>query len=436
MVLGMISGRGAGRSVLALTVALSVSASGCATTQSQSNGAQSELNAESEANARASTSTSSNTGASRAPAQNAALANYRRLAQRESTTVLTERAVHVGEDFHSVVLGASDAEVTNSEGGHSVSVAIGASQPMQCIVYDSIVDPANSVRRVFENVRRAMARIAIESIDSGFVGESPYIEGRFLYVTSGPNAGAGMLKVRSALVADRSVLCMHDEVGYVQTFNRAMEPMLRSVALSQGGANYIVTVGETNLGFTAIRFREEGGEIIETSLSGSLAARSELDLTASDDVVVERYSRDGVIRSMMRLNDENGTITQRQWERDGQSHRYRFEGTHLGRPLQGVVTATAPLRAGTPAAAEAFRTLMGPRAPASVELQSISSRNPLTLDTDRYSLHRRVDATHAWITVQTGDRTIRALMGPAGLPDEFEFVGATATVRARRAGRP
>lgn len=429
---GMMAGRGAGRIVRVWLACASVAS--CATTApTQTNSAQSELDRESEANARASTSAG---GASNASSSDAAVANYRRLAQRESSATLTERPVYVGADFQTAVLGTGNPDVSNIETGQSVTVAIGATDPLRCIVFNDIVDPANALRRVFENVRQGMARIVVEALDAGFVGESPYIEGRFVYVTRGANAGFGMLKARIALVGERSVLCMHDEVGYVETFHRAMEPIMQSGSTGPGGANYIMSLGATNLGFMAVRFREENGEIIETTINGALVARSESELTASDSVVIERYSRDGVLRKMTRANDENGTATERDWERDGTSNRYRFEGTHLGRPLQGVLTANGPLHAATPMAAAAFRTLTGPRAPASVDAQSLSLTNPLELDQDRYTLARRVDATHGWLSIQTGDRTTRALMGPAGLPDEIEFVGTRSSIRARRAGRP
>jgi hypothetical protein len=422
---GKSLGRGRGRIVSAAVA--SVALASCATTAAN-NRASDELSRESEAAARAQARRETQ------QAQQQTLARYRAAVARESSAALTERAFTAGEGFRGAVASAGDVSVSRVANGHSVRFSIGAEQPVECVVLDQQGDLANMLRAVYENIRGNFVRSAIEAVDAGVVGGNGYLDAAFVYnVNSSGRVMVGSVKIRTLTTGDRSAICTHDEPGYRQSFHRAIVPLMRGARPSPRDANYVVSLNDHRIGVQLLRFREEQGITIEETYASTLIARGEADLTAIDSVTIERYTADGALESQREIENTNLTLENNVWQREANTLRYHFEGTHLGRPLSGVAVAHEVLRAATPTiSAFARRALASSDALAPTERERFNPANPLTVTRSRIELAQRVDRTHAWLTITSPRRSTRALVGPDGMPTEMHTELGRLTVITRR----
>ncbi|MBL8680395.1 MAG: hypothetical protein JNK05_14555 [Myxococcales bacterium] len=401
----------------------------CATTNAQQNRSSDELSRESEAAARAEGSRATR------EQQERGVAALRALLARESSATLSERSFEAGEDFRGSVASAGDVTVSRIEGAYTVRFSIGTTQPVDCFVFDRPADLANAIRTMYERLRRDFVRSAILSTDAGFVSNNPFVEASVLYtVNAGGRIAPGSVKIRSLTSGERSVVCVHDEPGYRATFHRALTPLFRNGTRSARDANYVASLNDHNVGVMMLRFREEGEVTTEVTLDSMLLTRGEADLTSIDKATIEQYSRAGALASQREVENENSTVSDNQWEREASTLRYSFAGTHLGRPLRGVVTAHEELRAGTPTVAafarRALSSASGSVAP--LEYERFNHSNPLTVRRDRIELDRREDGTRVWLNLVSAQRTLRVLMNADGLPDEIQMQVGRVMLRMRR----
>lgn len=418
---------GRGRSRIMSATAVSVLLASCATTTAN-NRASDELSRESESAARAQAQRETQ------QAQQQALARYRAAVARESSATLGEREFTAGEGFRGVVASEGDVAVTRVQNGHSVRFSIGAEQPVECVVFDAQGDIANMLRAVYERIRGNFTRSAIEAVDAGVIDGNGYLDAAFVYnVAVRGRVMVGSVKIRSFTTGDRSAICTHDEPGYRQSFHRAIVPLMRGARPSPRDANYVVSLNDHRIGVQLLRFREEQGITIEETYASTLIARGDADITAIDSVTIERYTADGALESQREIENNNLTIENNVWQREGNTLRYHFEGTHLGRPLTGVAVAHEVLRAGTPTlTAFARRALASGAAIAPSEHERFNPSNPLAVTRSRVELAQRVDNAHAWITISSPRRTTRALVGADGMPTEMRAELGRLTVITRR----
>lgn len=401
----------------------------CATTNTQQNRASDEVSRESEAAARAEGSRATR------EQQERGAAALRALLAREATATLSERSFDAGEDFSASVASTGDVTVSRMEGAYTVRFSIGTRQPVDCFVFDRPTDLANGIRTMYERIRREFVQSAIISTDAGFVSNNPYLEVTVLYTANaGGRVAPGSVKIRSLTSGDRSVLCVHDEPGYRATFHRALAPLFRNGTRSPRDANYVMSLNDQNIGVLMLRFGEENGATTEVTLNSTLFVRSESDLMSVDRATIEQYSSTGALASQREVENENSTVSDNQWQREGTTLRYSFAGTHLGRPLRGVVAAHEELRASTPTTAAFVRRALSSAngAIAPLEYERFNGSNPLSVTRDRIELDRRVDSARVWLNLVSARRTARALMGTDGLPDEMQTQVGRVTVRVRR----
>jgi hypothetical protein len=408
--LGFVLGRG-GRRIVWLAPASALLAS-CATTSTNSERTASlEASRESEAAARAQGRRDAQ------QTQERALAAFRSLMTRESSEPLRERAFQAGVGFRGVIDGASDVAVARVESGHSVQFSIGAAEPVECVVFDQRGDPANILRAVYERMRGGFVRSRIESIDAGVVSGNGYLDATVVY-----NANVrgqlmlGAVKLRSLTAGGRNVLCTHDEPGFRQGFHRALLPLMRGASRAPRDADYVVSAGEHNIGVVLVRNREEDGATVEESFTSMLFAGGDGALTAIDAASIERYAPDGTIESLRQIESENLALTNNVWQREGDTLRYRFEGTHLGRPHSGVAYAREPLRAENPRLASFVRRALASRgaALAPLEYEQLNRANPLSVHRSRIEFARAEGSARVWLTVTTPRFTSRMLVDADG----------------------
>lgn len=344
----------------------------------------------------------------------------------EATAPLGPQAVDLPAlNFHAVAQGTGAATVTTEGEVTMVRVPIGGQDPLTCIVYREAVDVANAVRTSFESVRRENANIEVRSVDAGFVGDTPFVDAQFLYL-AGTEAQRllGHLKIRSANVNGHGVVCLHDQPGYVATFDRATRAIFAEPQGSPRPERFVTTLDGHTCGVTVVRTgptpNGPAGQQTEVSLTAMLIARSAQDLVASDHVDIEQFNRAGELVDMRVDKDENSDESTYHLRRLGAAPRYHVEGRHMGREIAGDFTAASALAASTAALGRAQRALTAARAPATLDLLAYHSGNPLAATTETYRVDRAVDAQHTWLHHHAESMESRILVGNGRL-DQVEM---------------
>lgn len=357
-----------------------------------------------------------------------------RLLSPEGTGALTPQRIDLPDgSLHVTGHGTAAATVTHEGEQHQIALPIGGAEPVRCVVFREGIDLANGVRRVFEAMRHENANIELHGMNAGFVGDTPFLDLQALYVVGPAERRAlGHVKVRAFNVGERGLVCIHDEPGFVDTFDRATRPLMEAPARSPRPARYVMSFDGHPCGWTVINASTAANVTTEINMSAYLLARSAQDLVATDEVDVDRYNRAGEVAESRIVRNNNAEESSYTVRRSGTTSRYHVEGRHLGRDIAGDFTAATALLADTPAIARAWRVLTGARAPASLDVAAYESGDPLAASTQTYRLERAVDAQHAWIVEHANSADVRMLVGASGLPDEIALDVAGHALTFRR----
>lgn len=420
-----------GRSRSCINAMVFVTLASCATT-----GARTENNASLEASRESERAARAAGAEQRRSEQTRASGEIRALLLRESSAPLAPRQVRIGEDYQGTVEGTAEPTLRAQQGSTMVIVAIGASEPMQCVISEEEEDQANKLYAVYQRVRERFSATQVALIDAGATHGNRYVDLHFSYrVGTGASASVGYMKMRSLTTGDRSALCMHDELGYSQTFHRATLPLLATRSSDARRRSFVLSINRQRIGTMSVSSIERDAQRVDVTGFSMLLARTAQDLMANDGVDVERSLENGELTERVTAESENGALETKRWQRQDRSLRYAFEGTHLGRPLNGVVTARAPLRSDSAEIRALVRNGVVGRSPA-IERDALNGSNPLVLTTQRTELVRRVDAQHVWVNIATARRTMRALIDDQGLPSEAELTIGQLTLRVEQGSEP
>ncbi|HEY5658556.1 MAG TPA: hypothetical protein VIY27_12280, partial [Myxococcota bacterium] len=121
----------------------------------------------------------------------------------------------------------------DEEGGIFGFFDIGSGTPAECMFYAGERDLASSLQRISDSLfamiadsERVVDAKAIYGIDAGAVEHSPYLS--LSWVLRFGATGA-LIKQMMGHTGARSVWCLHDQVGYTQTFERFFRGILASL---------------------------------------------------------------------------------------------------------------------------------------------------------------------------------------------------------------
>jgi hypothetical protein len=244
---------------------------------------------------------------------------------------------------------AAAPELAPAERGAQLTVELGTAQPLVCAVEPERVDAAGALTAP---LRRVASQAGLEVLAARVVAVEPVRGSPLLSleaVYTGTRAGRkslGLLKV--AVLADdaHSLICVHDEPGYSETFRRIVKGLAASlrrdgVADPRAAARWaelqLLTAGGAPFGFTERRVAgtDGGGQVI-TTYSARLVPRSPREIEATDDASLERADAEGVLLEERTSTAMDGTPSRRlSVFRTEDGTTYRYEGEIGGTKVSG-----------------------------------------------------------------------------------------------------
>jgi hypothetical protein len=271
---------------------------------------------------------------------------------------------------------AAPPQVTAAAGAEEIAVGLGTGQPLSCTVFGERIDAAATIYRVVESAREKVKVVLVRPLDVVAVEGSPLVLAALLYqvqLEKGPVVG--QLKIGVYAHPSRSLLCVHDEPGYVATFGRVVRGLAAS--LSGGprdertGAAFaelsVIRVGGLAVGYGEnVVWKAEGGGRVSEHWGAQLLPRADADLVTMDSTSRETIDGDGLLAGGTYAHSTGGELDTRiELSRDPDGKTYRYEGEKDGKPLQGAFVTKAGLSTelwfarrlakGAPAAAEVLR---------------------------------------------------------------------------------
>jgi hypothetical protein len=342
-------------------------------------------------------------------------------------------------------------KVEFEDDAYSMTFDIGTGTPVHCEVIRDGFDPANLLRATasltFEQLEPLQGRIegkAVERVDAGAIGLSPYLEADWRYTANdGTGAKVGLVKQATAQKNGHGIYCSHIEIGYSRTFRDIFRSLVESIEMpsaeGQGEAYFVelgtMRMGDMRIGVSMTRLvRDEEGDTRATTASSMLVPAGGGSVHAQDTFTTEWVRPDGSLINQSHVELSNGEIGARLSLVETDEDGWWVEGEHMGKALEQSIEAT-----GAPASSlrQAWqrRELLAGSNPVGGELAGMAW---LAADPARFS-DWRVEVTGAAAEGTYAAResiagiVIDTVLDPAtGLPVRFSMPLGPLTLEAER----
>ena len=251
--------------------------------------------------------------------------------------------------FSATVKGAKQPSIQPLDGLHQVTIPIGTRIPAQCFVYHDALDSATTLNYLIDASLETMEKTKISNIDAGTFDKMPFLYKENLYFTK--DNKVGMLKGIVVPLKSSLLACLHDTVGYRETFRQMVESFAMSLTLKDvADENWnheeviVWRMRDMNIGYTVTRATpSKDGEIKSITETALMIPRSEQETLTHDEynltyehengeLIYGRYSEaeNGELKINVRLDlDEQGD--------------YRVSGTFKGKQIDEPLNADAVL---------------------------------------------------------------------------------------------
>lgn len=358
-----------------------------------------------------------------AAAANAKPFDFEATLKREATG-LKERGVQGADAAWSAkVPAAGEPKLSRSENITLVDIPIGSESAVRCQVFADALDPAGTLHGVIKESAESVEYRSIAPSGVSLVGGLPaaFLETVYVTETAG-GKGAGGLKLAIQVREEESLLCLHDELGYRQTFKDISSAFFSSFQVRNAppSANTYsesskVRIGDTDVGFSWTRVQpgEAPGERKYRYSNTALIPTSPKDVIFNDGYEIYSYDAKDVLQSGTWVEGNGGEITLKVTLKRGADGKYEYQGEANGKPLQGILPAKKGVSTSLDIAARLKKKLKAGGAFELVLSEYHPSIDPTALVDVKYS-HKKGDPARQ-VTVTTGDRTLTADVDENGM---------------------
>ena len=263
---------------------------------------------------------------------------------------LTEQAVEGPQAAWTAKVPAAAApKLTPSENVMLVDIPIGSESAVRCQVFSDTLDPGGTLSGV---IKESGSRVEYRSIVPSGVQVLSGVPATFLetvYVTDTEGGkGAGGLKLAIQVREQESLLCLHDEVGYKQTFKDISTAFFSTFKVRNAPANENTftevskaRLGDTDVGFawTRVKPGQNPGEREYNCSNTTLIPTSPKDVIFEDSYEMFLYDRKNVLQTGTWVEGTGGEITLKVTIKRWADGKYAYEGEASGKPIKGVLPA-------------------------------------------------------------------------------------------------
>ncbi|XXX82312.1 hypothetical protein WMF30_26490 [Sorangium sp. So ce134] len=351
---------------------------------------------------------------------------------------LPAREVRAG-DWSARAFGAGEPKIEPREKLIAISIPLGTGSPVECFVYNTMLDSGEVIRNFVELLDPAKVEVSrVAPWEVSVHRESPAVFVQALYLApTAAGKAAGLLKI--ALHADRAhpIACLHDEVGYVRTFERLAKGIFDSfdsksaAPKSEYTDTVILRVGKVPVGFeTSDLFKDEDGQRRWLSRSATLLPRDERSLEIEDDASNVLLDAKGRIKGGVWIETSMGKVNHRIELAQKTNYQYEYSGEVEGKKVQGTFTPSAKAWLASPVAtASELARLLKKKDGFDLKQQeympSVDPTSPVDVQYAR-------DASGS-VTVSVRTMRLVGSLAPDGRPEAFELSAGPPRLTLQRA---
>ncbi|PCK07270.1 MAG: hypothetical protein COA42_15230 [Alteromonadaceae bacterium] len=236
-------------------------------------------------------------------------------------------------------------------------IGIGTETPVECYVFSEFDGPANSLHGVVETSLTTIAKLTKKpladkfnyAIDVGVVGNTPYLLFDTLYVLGeGDKKVTGVLKALSAKTNETLQICLHNEVGYRETFLKVFKSFVGAFLKNNDDSVFFESTHKLIYNDIPVGY---GQEIYSTDKDGDIMIQSDMafilpvdasSLSRSDSVSLFWSSPDGSLINGAKNSIENSVLSS-SFTIQLQDEKWQVKGELQGKAVEAVLDHTAPL---------------------------------------------------------------------------------------------
>lgn len=241
---------------------------------------------------------------------------------------------------------AREATLKPEAGATAVSASLGTEQPVVCIVYDRPIDPGGAIAKIIGATGQKVQYERLAPDDVVPLKDWAVVFVDSLYTADSPNGRAlGELKLAVFASEVAPVLCMHDELGYRETFKRTSLSFIESLQASGAAAMpapvytelHLAKLNDKPIGYNKRSIFTEGNKRYARLWSALLLPRGPSDLQLNDSETYLEFDADlRLIKGVWVKATGGELVTRLRVEREP-GGSYRYEGTHDGHDIRGQV---------------------------------------------------------------------------------------------------
>ncbi|WP_437554543.1 hypothetical protein WME97_21665 [Sorangium sp. So ce367] len=342
-------------------------------------------------------------------------------------------------DWSARAFGAGEAKIEPKEKLVAISIPLGTDTHVECFVYNTMLDSGEVIRNFIELLDPAKVEVArVVPWEVSVHRESPavFVQALYLVPTAGGKA-AGLLKI--ALHADRArpIACLHDEVGYVRTFERLAKGLFDSFESKSAAPKpeytdtVILRLDKVPVGFeTSDLLKDEGGQRRWFSRSATFLPRDPKSLHIEDEASNVLIDPQGQIKEGVWIETSGGKANHRIELSQKKNFEYEYSGEVEGKKVQGTFTPAAKAWLASPVAtASALARLLKKKGSFDLKQQEYMPSVDPTKPVDVQYLR---DASGA-VTVSLKTMRLVGSLAPDGRPEAFEISAGPPKLTIQRA---
>ncbi|MDP1825654.1 MAG: hypothetical protein Q8L48_20505 [Archangium sp.] len=226
------------------------------------------------------------------------------------------------------------------------NLPLGTQMPVQCFVYEAPIDAGATISRAIASVkdRLTVASLRLWAVEVVEGSPAAFVEVGYL-VDSPEGKKGGQLKLAVFPDVPNPVFCLHDEPGYLKSFQRVATRLASVVARSTPQSGPVTTYRTVSVdtvqgrpvGFETVRFTKTDDGVRHISTLATLfLPRSPTEWMAQDQATISDLDADGFISARRVVAVTNGELQFNMLVTHNGGRLYTYAGTSSGKELAGT----------------------------------------------------------------------------------------------------
>jgi hypothetical protein len=263
--------------------------------------------------------------------------------------------------FRARVAAEIDEAPSFDAGTYTASLSIGSEYPITCSVHVERLDSAAALSALSDLAQDLIGEHIglvelrqLQRTDAGVIDGTPFLAAAWLYqVRRGADPVVTEAKLRLAQKAERTISCLHVEMGYHESFERLFAGLVESIEFAEFFNDtatteiYTMSIDEWPVGYSrGTLTRDDEGDTLVTETSALFIPLGPDSVSTTDSYYIEYSRPDGTLINQVFLEAENGKAISNLRLDPQPGGGWQVDGTFKGKELQVTIESAEPLTSG------------------------------------------------------------------------------------------